>query len=637
MDINNLYKDIITEIFNRFVLRMNQQCIFRVNDRSYNQRWIEDSESNQIYDTNMKTHLTSPTIPYWFDGEVINLNTNQFIKSKIRDGEKIPGILVLTKNKTYGTYSKSRRFLYKFIPNNVKLPYFLVPYEMKYTFNKKYIDKYVVITFKEWTSKNIHPIGTIHHMVGDVSINEHIYEYLIWCKKLNDKKSTFKKAVHKMLTKERTPEEWIELIKTQYPIEDRRTTHHIVSVDPPGCVDIDDAYSVQSIDQKRIQLSVYIANVPLYMDAMGLWSHIHPTQNPNLSTIYFPDKKQTMIPTSLSDNLCSLLRSRDRVALTMDITYDMETKHIGPITWKNTLIHLAENLSYDDETYLNSPGYHQVKEITTELNKLDNYRYLVDGIKDSHEVIQYLMILFNCEAAKRCDNMDVGIFRVMKLCATLTSNQSDKSDEILPKDVRSFRQIWNSSGSVYCTKQLLSHPDFVDNTQHTLTHDMIGTTAYLQMSSPIRRMVDLLNMTIFMEKTGLFGSVVSNFRVELYDAFIESKHLKKVNQVTKDIRRVQNECALIDLVDKTPELLKMEHEGYIVDQQSIMLRNQTIIQYQVYLHRLKVCKTFQVNVDKMVEEDVYKTKLPHYTKLTFKLHFFNDYASMKKKWVLNII
>lgn len=616
---------------------MNKQCIFRVNDRSYNQRWIEDSESNQIYDTNIKRYLTSPTTPCWFDGEVINLNTKQIINSKIRDGEKIPGILVLTKNKTYGTYSKSRRFLYKFIPNNVKLPYFLVPYEIKYTFNKKYIDKYAVITFKEWTSKNKHPIGTIHHMVGEVNINEHIYEYLIWCKRLNDNKSTFKKAVHKMLTKERTPEEWTEFIKTQYPIEDRRITHRIISVDPPGCVDIDDAYSIQSIDQNRVQLSVYIANVPLYIDAMGLWSHIHPQLNPNLSTIYFPDKKQTMIPTSLSDNLCSLLRSRDRVALTMDITYDTETKQVGSITWKNTLINVAQNWSYDDDSYLNSSDYREVKEITTELNQLDNYRYLVDDINDSHEVIQYLMILFNCEAAKRCEKMDVGIFRVMKLCETQSSNQSDKSDEVLPKDVRTFRQIWNSSGSVYCTKQLLSHPDFINNTQHTLNHDMIGTTAYLQMSSPIRRIVDLLNMTIFMEKTGLFGSIVSNSRIDIYDAFVELEQLKKVNQVTKDIRRVQNECALIDLVDKTPEMLNVEHEGYIIDQQSIMLRNQTIIQYQVYLHKLKLCKTFQVNVDKMVEEDIYKSKLPHYRKLMFKLHFFNDYASMKKKWILNII
>ena len=36
MDINNLYKDIITELVNRFVLHMNKQGIFRVNDRSYN-------------------------------------------------------------------------------------------------------------------------------------------------------------------------------------------------------------------------------------------------------------------------------------------------------------------------------------------------------------------------------------------------------------------------------------------------------------------------------------------------------------------------------------------------------------------------------------------------------------------------
>ena len=46
----------------------------------------------------------------------------------------IPGVLVLNGNKTYGKIKK--RFLYKCIPDDRRIPEFLIPYTIKSNFNK---------------------------------------------------------------------------------------------------------------------------------------------------------------------------------------------------------------------------------------------------------------------------------------------------------------------------------------------------------------------------------------------------------------------------------------------------------------------------------------------------------------------
>ena len=66
-------------------------------------------------------------------------------KSKYRTMESIPGILVFSGN-TYGR--KNKRILYKCIPNDNKLPVFLVPYtEKNADFNKTKLNKYVLFMF----------------------------------------------------------------------------------------------------------------------------------------------------------------------------------------------------------------------------------------------------------------------------------------------------------------------------------------------------------------------------------------------------------------------------------------------------------------------------------------------------------
>jgi transketolase len=68
---------------------------------------------------------------FTYDGENVNI-----IHSSIRNNENIPAVIIFDNNKTYGrenkmTNKKQHRLLYKCIPDDTRLPVFLVPFEIK--------------------------------------------------------------------------------------------------------------------------------------------------------------------------------------------------------------------------------------------------------------------------------------------------------------------------------------------------------------------------------------------------------------------------------------------------------------------------------------------------------------------------
>ena len=95
--------------------------------------------------------------------------------------------------------------------------------------------------------------------------------------------------------------------------------------------DFDDAFSVKKIDSDKTIVSVYIANVSLWMEAMNLWDSF----SERISTIYLPDQKRPMLPSILSDCLCSLIEGEQRFAFTMDII--ISDDNITEVSFKNTL------------------------------------------------------------------------------------------------------------------------------------------------------------------------------------------------------------------------------------------------------------------------------------------------------------
>ena len=87
--------------------------------------------------------------------------------SPVRDQEYIAGVLDLKSNKTYGRDRLTGKLLYRVVPDDIRLPVFLVPYEMKHMgFSKVFVNMYVTFKYVLWEGK--HPYGKLVSSIGAV-------------------------------------------------------------------------------------------------------------------------------------------------------------------------------------------------------------------------------------------------------------------------------------------------------------------------------------------------------------------------------------------------------------------------------------------------------------------------------------
>ncbi len=116
------------------------------------------------------------------------------------------------------------------------------------------------------------------------------------------------------------------------------------TIDPPTAKDFDDAVSLQKIDNEYI-LWVHIADVAFYVSKDSSLD-LHAKRR--ATSVYLPTKTLPMLPTRLSDNLCSLREQVPRLAMTVEIHYDNNgNKLFEKCKVHNSVIKVTKNLSYD--------------------------------------------------------------------------------------------------------------------------------------------------------------------------------------------------------------------------------------------------------------------------------------------------
>jgi exoribonuclease R len=569
-----------------------------VSDRNYEKWEIFDTTKFDKVDVNIQ-----PFENKLFSNDIFKLddqNNISIIHSSIRNVVSIPGVLILNGNKTYGrenkTNSKQGKLLYKCIPDDVRIPEFLVPYELKNIgFSKVFQNMYVTFNFSEWTDK--HPMGKLDNVIGPVDILENFYEYQLYCKSLHASIQKFQKDAKKTI-QNKSYEEIIENIKDTYPnIQDRtdKTKWNIITIDPLNSQDFDDGFSVIDLDDDRKQLSIYISNVTIWLDVLNLWSSF----SRRISTIYLPDKKRPMLPTILSDCLCSLQQNVKRIAFVMDIIVDNED--ICEIHYNNAIINVNKNYVYEDPKLLGDKTYHHILNITQIISKNTKYKYM-NHIKNSHDIVCYLMILMNYHCAKTLLETKTGIFR------TTIVNKNIVVPDNLPDDVNKFIKIWNSASGQYM------NGNEIENTRH----EMLNIDAYIHITSPIRRLVDLLNMIKIQKRT----SIELTEKAEIfYEKWLNE--LDYINTTMRTIRKVQCECSLLDLCHNQPEIMDKEYQGYLFDK---INRNDGLFQYIIYLPELKLTSKITL-----------REHYDHFQMEYFKLYLFHNEDKFKKKIRLHLV
>jgi exoribonuclease R len=542
----------------------------------------------------------NPVSNKMFSNDVFQVTENNdvvIIHSSVRRQSNIPGVLILQGNKTYGR-NKNGRMLYKCEPDDIRMPSFLIPYDIKNLgFSKVFHNLYVTFSFIEWTDK--HPIGSLMNVIGEVNALYNFYEYQLYCKSLNASIQQFQKQATKAI-KQHTDDTFIDSMKLKYPLIEDRTNKkdwHIFTIDPINSVDLDDAFSVKKVANETTMVSIYIANVSIWMDVLNLWD----TFSRRISTIYLPDKKRPMLPTILSDCLCSLQANNNRVAFCMDIF--IKDDQVVDVKYLNCFINVSKNYHYEADLLLKDPAYQQLFEITTQLAK--TYKY-INNIKSSHEVVTYLMMFMNCHCAKVLIDKNVGIFRTTVIKGTYSVPDD------LNENVAKFIKIWNSSSGQYVDGAAIVNKDAV-------RHDLLNMESYIHITSPIRRLVDLLNIIKFQQITNM--TVLTDNASVFYDNWL--KELDYINITMRSIRKIQCDCNLLDLCCNNPSIIDKEYDAYVFDK---IVRNDGLFQYIVYLPELKLASRITT-----------RENYQNFQLNKIKLYLFHDEARFKRKIRLQII
>ncbi len=525
-----------------------------------------------------------------FHNDVIEYDgiKTKVLVSSLRSAKHISGVLVLSDNISYGRQNKNKKY-YRCLPDDSRLPSFLIPLNIKSCdFSKKPVNEYVIFKFESWDGK--HPIGSMINKIGGVDKLANFYEYQLYCKSLNSSITTFMKDAIKSY-KSRTEDEYTDIIMQRFPkIEDRRD-YNIFSIDPDTSTDFDDAISIQK-HSDYTEFSIYISNVAIWMEILDLWDSF----SQRVATIYLPDRKRPMLPTILSDCLCSLQENQNRFAIVLDL--HIKDGRVTNSKYSNCLIKVNKNYRYEEEILLSNADYKSAFNILREI--APNYKY-IGKIKNSHDVVAYTMILFNWWTGQKMMSYENGIYR------SLILNPNIDVPDTLPDDVQMFVRVWNSSAGQYIPYQT------------DMKHDVLKVDAYIHMTSPIRRLIDLLNIIQFQKNLNMLE--LSDKCSEFYDQWFD--RIEYINTTMRAIRKVQSDCALLAQCMTNPTLLTETYIGYVYDK---IYRNDNMYQYIVYLPQ------FKLNTRVALKEN-----LNNYSRINFKLFMFMEKANFKHKIRLQYI
>ena len=459
-----------------------------------------------------------------FNEDIFSFTDSTFtlIDSPTRNAKYLTGVLILDDNKSYGRNETRKRLMYKCVPSNKRLPYFLVPYEISIGFHKRQKNKFILFRFKEWNTINNHPIGIITETLGNVDDIQSIYSYQLYTANLNHAMKFFTQETKKICC-------------NYHPhVVGKNNESYTFSIDPKSCMEFDDAFSIKYVNNKYT-ISVYIADVVSNIDRFNLWEFF----TERVSAIYLPDKRLPMIPQSFSQTFCSLQEHHMKPTMRIDFCFNkdgtvIETK--DNISFIESFV--DKNYVYEEETLLNDYSYKLLLYVS---------QLIQPSINDSHDLVSFWMIKTNQFCAKYMKACEKGIFRVLQ-----------------PTDISKNELCgeWNNISSQY---QL---------------YRIDGVCDYIHVTSPIRRIVDLLNqIEIKKNKTG-FVTPEAQLFMEKWTPKIDF-----INSSMKLVRKVQLNCELLSYFENVDNDSNKRYEGVVVEKKQC---DSSTYSYTVFVSCLKL-------------------------------------------------
>ena len=315
----------------------------------------------------------------------------------------------------------------------------------------------------------------------------------------------------------------------------------IASIDPPGCVDIDDALHARQLPNGNFEIGVHIADVSHFVkigNAMDREASMRGT------TVYLVDRRIDMLPMLLGTDLCSLKPYVDRFAFSVlwEITADA---HVVRSKFTKSVIRSREAFSYE-QAQIRIDDLAQKDDLTQGLRALmmlskklrqkrmdagalnlaspevrieaesetsDPADVQTKQMLDTNSLVEEFMLLANITVAGKINECYPQTALLRRHSAPPKSNFEELQNQLrvrcgldlqtetskaladsLDRCVKPTEPFFNTLVRIMATRCMMSAEYFVAGTQaySEFGHYGLASEIYTHFTSPIRRYADLV-------------------------------------------------------------------------------------------------------------------------------------------------
>lgn len=198
-------------------------------------------------------------------------------------------------------------------------------------------DKRLSVVIDEWSEQKSFPDGHYLEVLG--TIGEKDTEAKVILMENDIPHYDFSAAVYDCLPKG----EWCP---TEADIASRLDLRDlcVMSVDPLGCRDIDDALHCRVINGNHLEVGVHIADVTHFLHENTPMDEEAAKRS---TSVYLVDRRINMLPQLLTENLCSLVQGEDRLAFSILWEFD-ENLNVVRDWYGKSVIRSTAALYYGD-------------------------------------------------------------------------------------------------------------------------------------------------------------------------------------------------------------------------------------------------------------------------------------------------
>jgi len=319
----------------------------------------------------------------------------------------------------------------------------------------------------------------------------------------------------------------------------------VFSIDPIGCMDIDDAMHIKHLDEGQCELGIHIADVSSRISSK---SEIGECASQRMFSVYCNDNdipfQLNMLPDCLSTAEMSLVQGDDRPSVS--VVFIFREGHITDFRITKSVIQNKKAMTYNEAQRMldgigNSKIANDIRDISKILSIYNSKSKLIEKTSDnlsSHEIVQMCMIMANWKVAERMREMGTSLVR-------FHLHTENTYPEVSVCDT-----LDNGTITAYKALQMNSARYAVIGKDNTIPeHSSIGLKIYTHFTSPIRRYFDILVHRILFEKS---NHVIENLSEEIErinDAERRMKKFYRINQrLLKTSKLVSNGVLEVDAI-----------------------------------------------------------------------------------------